>query len=68
MDPRGRPIYKETSPWPGWILVMFWGTMCLSMAFITMSPDEPHEQRVMGAVILGCVAVAVQWLEPRAEF
>jgi hypothetical protein len=62
MDRRGRPIYKETSPWPGWILVIFWGTMFLSMAFITMTPGEPQEERLTGALVLGGVAVAVQWL------
>jgi hypothetical protein len=41
---------------------MFWGTMFLSMAFITMSPDEPQEERLMGAVVLGGVAVVIQWL------
>jgi len=62
MDPRGRPIYKETSPWPQWILVVFWGTMFVCMAFVTIAPDEPQEQRILGAVILGVAAVAIQWL------
>jgi hypothetical protein len=62
MDPRGRPVYKETSPWPGWILVVFWGTMFVSMAFITMTPGKPQQERLLGAVLMGAVAVAVQWL------
>ena len=62
MDPRGRPVYKETSSWPGWILVVFWGTMFVSMAAVTMAPGKPHDERVWGAVLLGALAVAVQWL------
>ena len=62
MERRGRPIYKENSPWPGWILVMFWGTMGVSMAFITMAQDEPQEERILGAVLLGITAVLIQWL------
>lgn len=62
MDPRGRPIYKESSPWPGWILVIFWGTMFVSMLAVSVSPGEPRDQRVMGLVLLGLTAVAVQWL------
>lgn len=62
MDRRGRPVYKENSPWPGWILVVFWGTMGVSMAAITMRPGESQEERILGALILGVAAVAVQWL------
>jgi len=62
MDPRGRPVYKESSPWPGWILVVFWGTMFLSMVAIAASPEQSHQDRILGAALLGTVAVAVQWL------
>ncbi len=62
MDPRGQPVYKEWTPWPGWILIVFWGTMILSMVMVAVTGDEPHDRRVLGAVALGMVAVAVQWL------
>ncbi len=62
MDPRGRPVYKESTPWPGWILVVFWGTMVLAMGAVHVAGDESHDERVVGAVVLGVVAVAVQWL------
>jgi len=62
MDPRGRPVYKEWTPWPGWIVIVFWGTMVLAMASVLVSGDAPREQRVLGAVVLGIVAVVVQWL------
>lgn len=62
MDSRHRPIYKETSPWPGWIMVIFWGTMFVGMLAVSGSPGESREQRLLGVVILGTVAVAVQWL------
>jgi len=62
MDPRGRPVYKEWTPWPGWIVIVFWGTMVLAMAAVLVSGGDPPEERILGAVILGIVAVAVQWL------
>jgi hypothetical protein len=62
MDPRGQPVYKEWSPWPGWILIVFWGTMVLAMALVAVSGDEARGQRILGAVVLGIVAIAVQWL------
>lgn len=62
MDPRGQPVYKEWSPWPGWILIVFWGTMVLAMALVAVSGDQARGQRILGAVVLGIVAVAVQWL------
>lgn len=62
MDPRGRPVYKESSPWPGWILVIFWGTMFVSMVAVLVSSGDPQQERLVGAVILGAVAVLVQWL------
>jgi hypothetical protein len=36
--------------------------MAVSMAAITMEPGKPQEERVLGAVLLGVLAVAVQWL------
>lgn len=62
MDRTGAPVYKETSPWPGWILVMFWGTMALSMVMVALSPGESDQERLWGMVILGLTAVAVQWI------
>ena len=62
MDPRGRPVYKESSPWPGWILVIFWGTMFVSMVGVLVAPGESQEERLFGALILGGVAVLTQWL------
>ena len=62
MDPRGRPVYKESSPWPGWILVIFWGTMFVSMVGVLMAPGVLQEKRLFGAVILAGAAVLIQWL------
>lgn len=62
MDPRGQPVYKEWTSWPGWILIVFWGTMLLSMVMVAVAGDDPHEKRILGTVTLGLVAVAVQLL------
>lgn len=62
VDPRTQPIYKESSPWPGWILVMFWGTMFLSMVFVSLASAEADDDRIVGMVILVAVAAAVQLL------
>jgi hypothetical protein len=55
-------VYKETSSWPGWILVVFWGTMFVSMLSVTAAPGASQEKRLVGMVLLGVTAVAVQWL------
>jgi len=62
MKPDGRPIYREWTPWPGWILVMFWGTMLISAAFVAVAPGESDQERLWGEVVLVSVAVLVQWL------
>jgi hypothetical protein len=62
MDPRGRPVYKEWTPWPGWILIVFWGTIALSMAILAAAGGTPPSERVLGAAAVGGVALAVHWL------
>jgi hypothetical protein len=62
MDARGRPVYKEWTPWPGWIQIVFWGTMLAAMATVGISGDDPPQERLVGAAVLAIVAVAVQWL------
>lgn len=62
MDSQRRPIYKEWSPWSGWILVVFWGSMFIAMATVSMAPGETGEERFWGLVILGVTTVAIQLL------
>ena len=62
MDPQKRPIYREWSSWPGWLVVMFWGTMFLGMAFVSLVPGESDEERFWGLVVLAVTAVGVQLL------
>jgi len=62
MDPRGRPVYKEWTPWPGWILIVFWGTIALSMAVVALSGGSSPNERILGSVVVGVVALAVHWL------
>lgn len=62
MDSRGRPIYREDSPWPGWILVVFWGTMLVTIGAVAVAPGESHEEQIWGAFLVAGVAVIVQWL------
>lgn len=62
MDTRGRPVYTEWSPWPGWITVVFWGSMVVAMSGVTAAGSGSAEDRLLGALVLGAVAVLVQWL------
>ncbi|NJD19617.1 MAG: hypothetical protein FIA95_10100, partial [Gemmatimonadetes bacterium] len=62
MDPQKRPIYKEWTPWSGWILVVFWGSMLIAMATVSVAPGESDQERFWGLVVLGITAVAVQVL------
>jgi hypothetical protein len=57
-----KPIYKEWSSWPGWLLVMFWGTMFLTMAFVSVVPEESERDRYWAIGVLGVTALAVQLL------
>ena len=62
MDPQRTPIYKESSSWSGWILVVFWGVMFIAMVNVSMTGPGSGQDRFWGAVVLGVVAVAVQLL------
>jgi hypothetical protein len=62
MDPQRRPIYKEWSPWSGWILVVFWGSMFIAMVTVSLAPGDSDQDRFLGMVILGVTTVAVQLL------
>jgi hypothetical protein len=62
MDPQRSPIYREWSSWSGWILVVFWGSMFIAMATVSLSPGESERERFWGLVVLGVTSVAVQFL------
>jgi hypothetical protein len=62
MDRRERPIYKESTPWPGWILIVFWGTIALAMATVADVGGSVRSDRILGALVVGGVALAVHWL------
>lgn len=62
MGLQGNAIYKESSSWPGWILVVFWGSMFMGMVTVTLAPGETDQERFWGMVVLGATAVAVQLL------
>jgi len=62
MDPQKRPIYKEWSSWSGWILVVFWGSMFIAMATVSLSPGGSERERFWGLVVLAVTTVAVQLL------
>lgn len=57
-----RPIYKEWSPWPGWIQVIFWGTMFFSMIAVATAPDMPSGKRLGILVMLAVVLALTQWI------
>lgn len=62
MDPQKKPIYTEWSSWPGWLVVVFWGTMFLGMAVVSFAKGEPDRDRLVGLVALAVTAVSIQLL------
>ncbi len=62
MDSQRMPVYREWSSWSGWLLVVFWGSMFIGMAAVSLAPHESEQERFWGLVVLGVTAVAVQLL------
>lgn len=62
MAERARPIYKESSQWPGWISIVFWGAILVSLAGIMISDDIGDRERLLGGVLTGGIGVLVQFL------
>lgn len=60
MPRTGRPVYREHTPWPGWIHLVIWSTLGMSLLLI-MGSEVGKERTVGVAVILG-VGLSVQWL------
>lgn len=56
------PVYRESSPWPGWISIIFWGTIVLSLISVLFVDGEPERERLLGAAAVGGVGLLVQWL------
>jgi hypothetical protein len=62
MATRERPIYTEWSPWPGWIQVVFWGTMIVSIVAVAGSPGMSPVGRMAGLLSLVALLASTQWL------
>ncbi len=62
MDAQGQPIWKEWSSWPGWLVVVFWGTMFLGMTTVSWAPGESDQDRFWGLIVLAVTAGSVQFL------
>jgi hypothetical protein len=62
MDARRRPIYKEWSPWPGWIQIVFWGSLVLGIVAVVESPDMARPQRLAAVTFMLVAGALVQWL------
>lgn len=62
MATRERPMYREWSPWPGWIQVVFWGTMTISLVAVATAPGMSARDRAIGVVSLVALLVLTQWL------
>jgi len=56
-----RPIYKEWSPWPAWIQLVFWGTMIVSMVAVATSPGMDPTARMGTLVLLAALLAVAQW-------
>jgi len=62
MDPLKSPVYREWSSWPGWLVVVFWGTMFVGMAVVSLARGESDQDRLVGLVGLALTALSVQLL------
>lgn len=41
---------------------MFWGSILVSLAFVSVASGESDSERRLGLAVIGGVAVAIQWL------
>ena len=57
-----RPIYREWSPWPGWIQIVFWGTMVIAMVAVATTPGSPAMGRMGTLILLAGVLALTQWI------
>ncbi len=62
MATRDRAIYEEWSPWPGWIQVIFLGTMIASALAVAVGPTKSPTGRMLGVVSLIAVIILAEWL------
>lgn len=62
MATRERPVYVEWSPWPGWIQIVFWGTMIVAIASVAGAPGLRPLARLLGISSLVVVLVLTQWV------
>ena len=56
-----RPIYREWSPWPAWIQVVFWGAMLFSMVAVARDPSLTSGGRMGLLLLLGLLLAFAQW-------
>lgn len=57
-----RAIYREHSPWPGWVWLVMWGPLSLALFLALASTDAPLEERLIEVAILLSVVGLVYWL------
>lgn len=57
-----RPVYKEWSPWPAWIQVVFWGAMVASMVAVATSPGMNPAARMRTLLLLAGILALAQWV------
>jgi hypothetical protein len=57
-----RPVYKEWSPWPAWIQIVFWGTMVVSMVGVATAPGMNPAARMRTLLLLAGVLALAQWI------
>jgi len=62
LDPKRTPVYREWTPWAAWLQVVFWGTMFVALAAVSLAEGETDQERLVGSVVLALTAVSVQLL------
>jgi hypothetical protein len=61
MGSDSRAVYKETSQWPGWISIVFWGAMLLSLGSVLVAGPAPHHVRLWAGLAVAATGLGVQW-------
>jgi hypothetical protein len=64
MTPKEHTVYRERTPWPQWVTVIFWGSMvaCTYPLLAGWGTDTPFEQRLAATAAIVTVFLLLGYL------